>query len=260
MRRGITIILACAAPFAAWCETVIDFGTPNTESTNTVLMVDQNGDLNVEGIASVENVASNSAKVAIAEQKAQIARDTATAVSNSIDAVVQNLMANNEVIYRSGFSDSFAPLVVFTDGDILAIVDARWTERSAAQIVCQIDYVCTVNMGTTKPTVMHRETIGGPRTDFAAIADTNVTAPVYHAEQREYSGQTFAGYYSVTVTIPNPSSSTAYFLWIKCEADAPSGDGATLDLPNGVTGGVTETVTWGNRTLSFVGGVLMEVQ
>lgn len=260
MRRGITIIIACAVPFVAWCETVIDFGTPNTESTNTVLMVDQNGDLNVEGIASVEAVSSNAAKVVVAEQKAEIARETATAVSNSIDAVVQNLMANNEVIYRSGFSDSFAPLVVFTDGDILAIVDARWTERSAAQLVCQIDYVCTVNMGTTKPTVMHRETIGGPRTDFAALADANVTAPVYHAEQREYSGQTFAGYYSVTATIPNPSSSTAYFLWIKCEADAPSGDGATLDLPNGVTGGVTETVTWGNRTLSFVGGVLMEVQ
>lgn len=259
MRRFLATIVF-AVPFLAWSETVIDFGTPSTDTTNTVLMVDQNGALNVDGVASVEAVSSNAAKVVVAEQKAEIARETATAVSNSIDAVVQNLMANNEVIYRSGFSDSFAPLVVFTDGDILAIVDARWTERSAARIVCQIDYVCTVNMGTTKPTVLHRETIGGPRTDFAALDDSNVTAPVYHAEQREFSGQTFAGYYSVTATIPNPSSSTAYFLWIRCEADAPSGDGATLDLPNGVTGGVTETVTWGNRTLSFVGGVLMEVQ
>ena len=230
------------------------------DTTNTVLMVDQNGALNVDGVASVENVASNSAKVAIAEQKAQIARDTATAVSNSIDAVVQNLMVNNEVIYRSGFSDSFAPLVVFTDSDILAIVDARWTERSAARLVCEIDYVCTINLGAMKPTVMHRETIGGPRTDFSALADANVTAPVYHEEQREYSGQTFAGYYTVTATIPNPSSSTAYFLWIKCEADAPSGDGATLDLPNGVTGGRSATVELGNRTLTWVGGVLMEVE
>ena len=229
-------------------------------ATNTVLMVDQNGALNVDGVASVASVSSNAAKVVIAEQKAEIARETATAVSNSIDVVVQNLMANNEVIYRSGFSDSFAPLVVFTDGDILAIVDARWTERSAAQIVCQIDYVCTVNMGTTKPTVMHRETIGGPRTDFAALADANVTAPVYHAEQRECSGQTFAGYYSITATIPNPTSSTAYFLWIKCEADAPSGDGATLDLPNGVTGGITGDMTWGDKILTFRGGVLLQVR
>lgn len=260
MRRVITTILSCAAPFVAWCETVIDFGTPNKESTNTVLMVDQNGDLNVEGIASVENVASNAAKVAIAEQKALIARQTASSASNSIDTVVQNLMQNNEVIYRSGFSDSFAPLVVFTDSDILAVVDARWTERSAARLVCEIDYVCTINLGAMKPTVMHRETIGGPRTDFAALADANVTAPVYHAEQREYSGQTFAGYYSVTATIPNPASATTYFLWIKCEADAPSGDGATLDLPNGVTGGRSVTVELGNKTLTWVGGVLMEVE
>lgn len=238
-----------------FCVDVL-FAAPNT--TNTVLMVDQNGALNVDGIASVENVASNAAKVAIAERKALIARQTASSVSNSIDTVVQNLMQNNEIIYRSGFSDSFAPLVVFTDSDILAIVDARWTERSAARLVCEIDYVCTINLGAMKPTVMHRETFGGPRTDFAALADANVTAPVYHAEQREYSGQTFAGYYSVTATIPNPASVTTYFLWIKCEADAPSGDGATLDLPNGVTGGRSVTVELGNKTLTWVGGVLME--
>ena len=258
MRRSLAI-LACAVPFAALCEVVVNIA-PNPDTTNTVLMVDQNGALNVDGIASVENVASNAAKVAIAEQKAQIARQTATAVSNSIDTVVQNLMVNNEIIYRSGFSDSFAPLVVFTASDILAIVDARWTERSASRLVCEIDYVCTVNLGTTKPTVMHRETIGGPRTDFAALADENVTAPVYHAEQREFSGQTFAGYYTVTATIPNPSQNTTYFLWIKADADAPSGDGATLDLPNGVTGGVSYTATYGDKTLTFVGGLLMEVE
>lgn len=254
MRRNLAIIAL------GLLMTVSHHVASGNVSTNTVLMVNQNGDLNVKGIASVENVASNAAKVAIAEQKALIARQTASSVSNSIDTVVQNLMVNNEVIYRSGFSDSFAPLVVFTDSDILAVVDARWTERSAARLVCEIDYVCTINLGAMKPTVMHRETIGGPRTDFAALADSNVTAPVYHAEQREYSGQTFAGYYSVTATIPNPASATTYFLWIKCEADAPSGDGATLDLPNGVTGGRSVTVELGNKTLTWVGGVLMEVE
>ena len=228
--------------------------------TNTVLMVDQRPNLNVEGIASVEDVATNAAKAVVASQRAEVAQQTALAVSNSINTVAQNLMANNAVIYRSGFSDSFAPLVVFTDSDVLAIVEARWTEQSAARLVCQIDYVCTVNLGTTKPTVMHRATIDGARSNFAELADANVTTPVYHAEQREFGGQTFAGYYTVTATVPNPSSAASYFLWIKCEADAPSGQGATLDLPNGVTGGVTETVTWGDRVLTFTGGVLMGVQ
>ena len=230
------------------------------DTTNTVLMVDQDGKLNADGVASVEDVATNSAKVAIAEEKAEIAQNTAVAVSNSIETVVQNLMANNEVIYRSGFSDSFAPLVVFTESDVLAITEARWGNRSASQLIVQIDYVCTVNLGTTKPTVMHRETLeGGGRTNFNELPDSNVTAPVYHAEEREYGGQTFAGYYTVTATIANPVSTTSYFLWIKAEADAPSGDGATLDLPNGVTGGFTGAVVWGDKVLTFKGGVLMTV-
>jgi hypothetical protein len=87
-----------------------------------------------------------------------------------------------------------------------------------------------------------------------------VSTPVYHAEEREFGGQPFAGYYTVSVTIPNPSGTTSYFLWIKAEADSPSGDGATLDLPNGVTGGRSVTVELGNKTLTWVGGVLMEVE
>ena len=228
--------------------------------TNTVLMVDQNGSLNVAGVASVEDVATNAAKVVIAEQKAAIAQQTAAAVSNSIDTVVQNLMANNEVIYRHGFSDSFAPLVVFTDSDVLAIVEARWVTKTAAQLVVDIDYVCTVNMGTTKPTVMHRETIEGSRDNFAELADANVSVPTYTATERTYGGQTFAGYYTTRATIPNPASTAHYFLWVKMEADAPSGDGATLDLPNGVTGGITGEYEYGDRVLTFRGGVLMEVE
>lgn len=250
MKRIFTIAVFAACSLAALAH----------DTTNTVLYVDQNGRLNAEGVASVENVASNSAKVAVAEQKAEIAQNTAVAVSNSIQAVVQNLMANNEIIYRSGFSDAFAPLVVFTDSDKLAMTDARWTEKSAARLVVEIDYVCTKNMGTTKPTVMHRETLDGQRTNFSELSESNVSTPVYHAEEREFGGQTFAGYYTVSATIPNPSGTTTYFLWIKAEADSPSGDGATLDLPNGVTGGMSCTVTLGDKSLTWVGGVLMEVE
>ena len=259
MKFALSIIVF-AVPFLAWCEAVVDVGTLNPDTTNTVLMVDQRGELNVAGVASVEDVATNAAKVVVARQRAEVAQQTAIAVSNSVNTVAQNLTANNAVIYRSGFSDSFAPLVVFTDSDVLAIVEARWTEQSAARLVCQIDYVCTVNLGTTKPTVMHRVTIDGARSNFAELADANVTTPVYHAEQREFGGNTFAGYYTVTATVPNPSSTASYFLWIKCEADAPSGQGATLDLPNGVTCGRSVTVELGNKTLTWAGGVLVEVE
>ncbi len=228
--------------------------------TNTVMMVDQRGNLNVEGVASVEDVATNAVKVQIAEAKAAAAQDTARGVTNALQAVAENIMSNNVVIYRSGFSDSFAALVIFTDDDILAITEARWTEKTAARIVVEVDYVTTANLGTIKPVVMHHDTLSGGRSDFEELDAANVTTPVYHAEERTYDGQTFAGYYTITATIPNTSGTTSYFLWIKADGDIPSGDGTTLDLPNGVTGGVSGEYVWGDKVLTFWGGVLKGVR
>lgn len=248
MRRAILFLL-CAASFIARCA----------DLTNTVMMVDQRGNLNVEGVASVAQVASNAVKVTIAEAKAEAAQQTAQGVTNAMGVVIENIMSNNVVVYRSGFSDSFASLVIFTDADVLAIVEARWVEKTAAQIVVEVDYVTTANLGTTKPLVMVHDTLGGGHEDFTQLDDANVTAPTYHVGSREHGGQTFAGYYSLTATIPNPSGTASYFLWIKAEGDIPSGEGMTLDLPNGVTGGLTGDVVWGDRTLTFRGGVLREV-
>lgn len=252
MRKALSILLALAA---------LVVSADSVTVTNTELTVDQRGNLNAAGVASVEDVATNAAKAVAAQQRAENAQQTATAVSNSIDTVVQNLMANNEVIYRSGFSDSFAPLVVFTDSDVLAIADTRWVERSSSRLVAEVDYACTADLGMTKPTVMHRVTLDGQRSNFSELADANVTAPVYHADQRTVGGQKFSGYYTVTATVPNPSGTSSYFLWIKVSADAPSGDGGALDLPNGVTGGRTLTVTCAEfGMLEFVGGLLMGVE
>ena len=247
-----TLFLLCAA------ATVAAVAAPNV--TNTVIMVDQRGKLNVEGVASVEDVATNAVKVKIAEAKAEAAQTTARGVTNAINAVVENIMSNNVVVYRSGFSDSFAALVVFTEDDILAITEARWIEKTAAQIVVEIDYVSTANLGTIKPAVLHHNTLDGGRANFEELAEANVTAPVYHVEERIYDGQTFAGYYTIRATIPNPSGTSSYFLWIRADADAPSGDGTTLDLPNGVTGGVSGEYVWGDKVLTFRGGVLKGVR
>lgn len=251
MKRQILYLLCVASTAAA-------VAAPNI--TNTVMMVDQRGKLNVEGVASVEDVATNSVKAQIAEAKAEVAQKTAQGVTSAIGTVVENIMSNNVVVYRSGFSDSFAALVVFTEDDILAIVEARFIEKTDARIVVEVDYVSTADLGAVKPAVFHHNTLDGGRANFDELPEANVTAPVYHAEERTFNGQTFAGYYTITATIPNPSGTSSYFLWIKADADAPSGDGTTLDLPNGVTGGISGEYVWGDKALTFKGGVLKGVR
>ena len=251
MKRMTFLLLFAASTAAA-------VAAPNI--TNTVMMVDQRGNLNVEGVASVEDVATNSVKAQIAEAKAEVAQKTAQGVTSAIGTVVENIMSNNVVVYRSGFSDSFAALVVFTEDDILAIVEARWIEKTDARIVVEVDYVSTADLGAVKPAVLHHNTLDGGRANFDELPESNVTAPVYHAEERTFNGQTFAGYYTITATIPNPSGTSSYFLWIKADADAPSGDGTTLDLPNGVTGGISGEYVWGDKVLTFKGGILKGVR
>lgn len=247
MKRLVLSLLLVAAASAV--------AAPNV--TNTVMMVDQRGNLNVAGVATVEDVATNAVRVQIAEAKAAAAEQTASQVSGAIQGVVDNIMSNNMVVYRSGFSDSFAALVAFTDADKLEVCDCRWS-ASAAQIVVEVDYVSTVNLGTVKPVVLaHNTLVAGD--DFDELPDANVSTPVYHAGQRTFKGQTFSGYYTITATIPNPASTRNYFLWLKLSGDAPQGDGTTLDLPNGVTGGVTGDYVWGDKVLSFEGGVLKGV-
>lgn len=246
-----TLFLLCAAATAA-------VAAPNV--TNTVMMVDQRGNLNVEGVATVADVAANAVKVQIADQAAKTARETALQVNSEINGVVENIMSNNVVIYRRGFADAFSALVVITDNDKLIIAEARWIERTAARILVEVDYVCTADVAALKPLVFHHNTLSGGASDLLQLPEANVTAPVYHATPREVGGETFAGYYTITATIPNPAGLTNYFLWIAIDGDTPAGDGATLDLPNGVTGGVTGDYSWGSHILTFTGGVLTGVR
>jgi len=226
--------------------------------TNTVLMVDQNKNLNVEGIASVEDVATNAVQVQIAQAAAQAAQNTARGVTNAIQGVVANIMSNNVVVYRSGFTDSFSALVIFTENDNVYINNCAF-QHTADTITAELSYVCTADIHTVKPIIMGSNTCTN-RSSFEQIPEADVTDPVWHPGEIVFAEQTFSGYYTTTVTVRNCPSTSSYFMWVKIEADTPSGEGTTLELPNGVTGGATGVFVWGDKRLTFRGGVLTGVQ
>ena len=229
--------------------------------TRTVLMVDENNDLNASGVASVEDVATNAVRVQIAEQAAQSAKASAQTVTNLCGALAADIMANNAVIYRSGYVDAFEGLVVFTDSDELHICEYTNNGIANGVLSCTIGYVCTVDIGVMKPQVYAKDSLndGDTREDFTQVADSGVSTPVIHNEQKTIGGITYNKWYSITVSISVVGTQNSYFYWIKLSGDTPGGNGATIDLPNGVTGGSTETVVWGDKELEFVGGILMRV-
>ena len=86
----------CVFAFAAFAASAFNV-------SNKTVMVDQRGNLNAEGIASVQDVATNAVKAQVAEAKAEAAMTTARGVTDAIQGVVGNIMSNNVVVYRSGF-------------------------------------------------------------------------------------------------------------------------------------------------------------
>lgn len=225
----------------------------------TVVTVDQLGRLNVAGIASVTDVATNAVKVQIAEAKAAAASSTAHSVTNALNGIVQNIMDNNTVIYRYGFTDSFSALIIITDSDQLWISDFQH-EINGTTLTAHLKYVCTAQIQAVKPIVYANSQLDIGKDNFPIVDDANVTAPVYHAEPITFKDMTYDGWYDITVTIPNLTANKSYFFWIKIDPDTPSGDGMSLALPNGVQGGQSTEVVWGDKRLTFFKGMLMGVE
>lgn len=237
----------CVFAFAAFAASAFNV-------SNKTVMVDQRGNLNAEGIASVQDVATNAVKAQVAEAKAEAAMTTARGVTDAIQGVVGNIMSNNVVVYRSGFIDGFAPLISLGPNDWLKILQFRPVSTTASSVVVDLDYVLSTDIGAVKPIVYASNSCTN-RAAFPQVPDANVTSPVYTAESQEVNGQTVAGYYTVRVSIPNPDVSSTYFYWVEVDGDAPLGDGAALELPNGVAGGLTTEVTFGDVIITFEGGL-----
>lgn len=225
----------------------------------TVVTVDQHGQLNVAGIASVTDVATNAVKVQIAEAKADAAASTARGVTNALNGIVQNIMDSNTVIYRYGFTDSFAALVILPEGTKVVITGFTKT-ISGTTMTAHIQYVCNANVAAIKPIVYANSQIDVGKDNFPIIEDANVSAPVYHSESVKVGEELYEGYYEIVVTVPNLTQGKQYFFWLKLDPDTPSGDGMSLELPNGITGGQSTTVVWGDKRLTFFKGMLVEVQ
>lgn len=257
MKRIFWLVVFAAA---FWCAFASTEGRMNER---TVVTVDQNNQLNVSGIASVTEVATNAVKAQVAEAKAEAARSTAGGVTNALNEIVGSIMEGNQVIYRYGYADSFSSLVIFGDSDKLIISDVQQSIDGTTLTVV-IRYVCTVDIGTLKPVVYANSQLDGGKDNFPVVEDANVTSPVYHAGEvvigKGDDALRFSGYYEITATIPNLTSGAQYFFWIKVDPDTPSGDGMSLELPNGVVGGASTIVNWGSKRLTFEKGMLVRVE
>lgn len=265
MKKLLALMFACCM-ISAYADDPNDpdptHGGDGLGPTNEVMTVDQNGQISAGGVATIEAVASNAVNVQIAMESARIAVDTAIATTNAIQAIVDNIMSNRVIVYRRGFIDSFAALTIITDLDTCPIIGADWIktaeETGGQEIVVDVYYCCSADVSAVKPGVYTHNTLDNinGRIDFELCPEMWVTEPTYYPEEKTYDEVTYDGYYKVRVTIPNPGPTTKYFLFIKLEGNDPGGTGAQLLLRNGIKGGITGDMMWGENRITVKGGLI----
>ena len=244
-----TLLAAIATALQAACGDV--------SVTNTVLMVDQDGNINVPDVlATTADMATASAGAAIAKAKADAAKDAVNDCTNLIQGIVSQIAANELVVYRQGFTDSFASTVFLSADAKCVIYDFKpCVAESGGLVGHDICYALTESPGAAAaPVVLYRDSLASG--DFQALDQSKVGAPVSAAPYEGEDGTVYSHGYRVRVWTP---SSRAGFFQVNITGSDPLGAGFTFDIVGGVTGGKSATVTWGDSVLTFRGGLLTEV-
>lgn len=231
---------------------------------NRVLMVNQEGELNITNVLATQAMlSSNMVAATIAEAKADAARQASNEASNMVDSVAAQIASNELVIYRKGFLDSFSSDISLPPGTKCRVT--RMTPKNetapAGMQTWEFEYAVTSDASGITPDIMVANTLvtegGGDSWNNFLPTEGTVSAPVATGHSYTDSDGTLYPYsYKVTFTAPQ-SPKQFYIVYLGGD---DSGTGSVLDIVGGVQGGKTATVEWGGHRLSFVGGLLTGVE
>lgn len=254
------IISAAMAAFASLCS----FGdTTDTASTvtisNRVLMVDELGNLNVTNVlATVAQMTTNETMLVLAQASADAAAKAANEGTNIVQGVVSEIMAQQLVIYRRGFNDSFGTITVFSPNDDVTVTDIEVPDVISDDGLKAVDitYAATLDVSAVAPGFLYSSTLTN-KADMAELASSYIDPPEQVvAEAVTVNGKVYAYSYKVRLWVPHEDQG---FFVIYMDADEPDGDGSAVNIYGGQKGGLTVTTVWGSNQMSFVGGFLVDV-
>lgn len=227
--------------------------------SNKVVFIDQDGKNNApEVIASVGDMAANKTEIAIAKAAATSAEKAAREGTNLVSSTVQAITENEFVVYRCGFTDSLGVMVALPPDTKCRIT--AFTPNIAidgnGNAQHEIVYATTADASAVPPGIKHATTLEGGKDAFK-ILDTSIEKTTLSTTYEDADGSVYNYMYSVKFWVP--SASQGFFI-VYLDADAADGEGMTFDIKGGITGGYTGDIDVGADTLSFKGGLLMEVK
>jgi hypothetical protein len=229
-------------------------------TTNEVLFVDHKGNVSrPETLATTADMAANKAALITAEEKAAAAEAAARAGTNLVADIVADIGRNELVVYRYGYTDGFSAAVVLDpDAKLLTSSFEVLDEMSGDLAAFRLRYAVRNSSAVDiQPVIKWRSSLD-KGVDFEALPTSQVE-PMRRLDET-YTAEDGVVYpFVYEVKFYAPATSAGFFVVVLIPDDAV-GDGLTFDLPNGVTGGVSARVRFGDSVLVVVGGIVVGVE
>jgi hypothetical protein len=222
------------------------------------VMVDEFGNV------KPSNVLSTIAEMVTIENALIVARESAIAQSNAfvtaqkVTADLTEAINNNAVtIYQHDYVYSLGEAVTVSTNCQCRIYkfaakQGRYNLDGIDYDASDIYYGFTEDIGSLTPEAKFKDSLGGDTIDWEVIRSD---APELQNHSFEQNGDVYAFCYKMRVYIPHEYNSV--FIKVFTEITAQQGDGSTLDIVNGIKDGFTGTVTFGDTTIEFVGGLAL---
>lgn len=258
--KKMLVAIAMVASLCAFCSDDTVGGSSSTVTvSNRVIMVDEDGNINVTNVlATTAMLTTNETMLVLAQAAAQAAARAVSDGTNIVQGVVSEIMANQLIVYRRGFTDSFGTVTVFSPNDDVVITGISLPNVISDDGLLAIDitYAATLDVGSASPGFLYSSTLTN-KSDMAELSSSNID----HAEQIvseviTKNGKTYSYSYKVRIWVPQEDIG---FFVLYIDADEPYGDGYSVNIYGGMKDGFTGTTVWGKNQMTFVGGFLMSV-
>ena len=222
-------------------------GPAAAQGRSLALMVDEHGRLNsTNAIATTADLAAAAASALVADAKAEAAKDATDAGTNMIAGISSAIAASELVVYVKGRVSAFEAGVLFGPDDTIGIYDFKVQANADGTTTAKAWWYSTVPIGNSDAYFGWADSLAD-KTFSPVAADSNVPLGT-----QTVGSNTYQNAYLMTKTFDTLPQS---FFRVSLEPDAPSGDGATMDI-KGVTGGYTGTIQAG-ETLVISNGVVV---
>lgn len=228
-------------------------------ATNTVVMVNEKGKVNVPDVlATTADMAAIKAATLTAEERATAADAAAKAGTNMVAGVIADIGRNELIIYRYGYTDGLsAAQVLDPDAKLVTTQFDPLNEQNAAGLAAfDIQYALKNSTEFAgQPVIRWRNAIDDG-TDFEPIDAANIEPVTRIDPYTDRNGETYQWHYKTKFY--DEKQEQGFYLVVLIPDDT-AGDGATMELPNGVAGGLTTTFEWDGYRIESSGGIIVGV-